>query len=122
MSITISIVHLAEWKEIEPYLVVDRYDRDGGHADPRIRIGFDGLPESMGRRLIFTTMPCVTCQRPIYPLRRRHGDPWSRLYYAPCCPISVRVSCSRGRAAELEYERFKSIESSGAKVQTSLPF
>lgn len=120
MSIVVSIVHEPIWKKLEPYLVVDIYDKDGGHEDPRIRIGFDDLPEALGRELAFFVMPCVTCQRPNHPLRRREGDEWTRLYYAPCCPLSVRVACSRGRAAHLEYERFKGVKAARPDVQLAL--
>ncbi len=101
-----SIMFEPVWKQIEPFLHIDVYDRDGGHEDPRIRIGFDGLPDALGRELVFFEMPCVACQRPIHPLRRREGDGFDRLYLAPACPLSVRVACSRGRAAMLEYQRF----------------
>lgn len=109
MAVTTSLVFLPVWETVKKYLVVDIYDRDGGHEDPRIRIGFDDLPERLGRSLVFLEMPCVACGRPIHPLRRREGDPWSRLFYAPTCPIAVRINCSRTRSAELEYERFKGI-------------
>ncbi len=105
MSITIHPI----WYRIRPYLTVDRYDRDGGHEDPRIRIGFSGMPTQLGVEAAYIQMPCVepSCQRPINPLRRREGDDWSRLYYAPCCPVTTRASCSRGGAAADEYNRFK---------------
>lgn len=110
VSITTSITLYPEvWDRISSFLVIDVYDKDGGHVDPRIRIGFDDLPEQLGRELARFEMPCVACERPIHPLRRREGDDWTRLFYAPTCPITVRVSCSRTRAAELEYERFKGI-------------
>ena len=109
MAIDISIMFLPAWKELEPYLVVDVYDKDGGHKDPRIRIGFDDMPEPLGMRMAFLEMPCVTCRRPNHPLRRREGDTYSRLYYAPACMLAVRMACSRSRAPELEYERFKGL-------------
>lgn len=109
MAIDISIIFTPHWPQLEPYLVVDVYDKDGGHVDPRIRIGFDDMPEPLGQRMAFIEMPCVTCRRPNHPLRRREGDTFERLYYAPTCPIAIRMACSRSRAAELEYERFKGI-------------
>lgn len=109
MSIGTSIVFHPVWPRLEAHLVIDIYDRDGGHEDPRIRIGFDDLPEAFGRELAFITMGCVACGRPIHPLRRRQGDEWTRLFYAPTCPLAVRIACSRTRAAELEYERFRGI-------------
>ena len=111
MSIDTSIVFHPVWDRLQTFLVIDIYDKDGGHQDPRIRIGFDDLPERFGRELAFLTMPCVSCGRPIHPLRRRDGDGFDRLYYAPTCELRVRISCSRTRAAELEYERFKGLRS-----------
>ncbi len=120
--ITTSLVFEPVWGTVEPYLHVVDYDRDGGHANPRIRIEFLNVPESLARELVMVEMPCVSCQRPIHPLRRREGDEWNRLFYAPTCLIAVRVSCSRGRAAELEYERFKGLAMHRTKptVQLSL--
>jgi len=110
MSVTTSIVFLPIWDRLRQYLKIDIYDKDGGHVDPRIRIGFDDLPEAFGRELAFVEMPCVSCGRPNHPLRRREGDDWTRLFYAPTCPLAVRIACSRTRAAELEYCRFKGID------------
>lgn len=106
-----SLVNLPEWKEISSYLHVVDCPHDGGDADGRIRIEFLHLPARRMRELVKITMPCVACQRPIFPLRLRKGDAWDggRLYYACACPIGVSIACSRGRAAELEYERFKGI-------------
>lgn len=101
-----SLLHHEIWPQIANHLKVTEYDRDGGHDDPRHRIEFLSLPEILGRRAAFVQMPCVCCGRPINPLRRREGDGWDRLYYAPCCPVSVRVACSRGAEARAEYERF----------------
>lgn len=109
MSLTTSIVFLPCWEKLRDYLVVDVYDKDGGHADPRIRIGFDNLPERYGREIALLEMPCVACGSANHPLRRRQGDDYTRLYYAPTCPLTVRMACSRTRAAELEYERIKGI-------------
>lgn len=110
MAIDISIIFAPFWKRLSEHLHVVEYDKDGGHADPRIRIDFLHLPEAWARTLVMYEMPCVACQRPNHPLRRREGDDWDRLYYGPACALSIRMSCSRTRAAELEYERFKSID------------
>ena len=120
MAITTSLIYTPIWSRLEPHLVVDVYDKDGGHKDPRIRIGFDDLPEAWSRELVFFEMPCVSCLRPNHPLRRRIDDPWSRLYYAPACPVHVNIACSRTRAAELEYERFKAIGSGAARPAVQL--
>ncbi len=110
--ITTSIVFTPAWAQLEPFLHVVECAQDGGLHEARIRIEFLDLPEQLARELVMFEMPCVDCGRPNHPLRRRQGDHWDRLYYAPTCPITVRMRCSRGRAAELEYERFKGILSS----------
>ncbi len=119
MSVTTSIVFADAWERIKPYLHIDHYARDRGHVEPRIRIGFVDLPESLGREMTFVVMSCVSCLRPIHPLRRRVTDDYTRLYYAPCCPVAVRAACSRTRAAMLEYQRFTGI--AGPAQATQLP-
>ena len=93
------------WPRIEPYLHVVECAADGGVDDPRIRIELLHLPDGLSRELTTLTAACVSCLRPVLPLRRRVGDGFDRLYYAPCCPTAVRPACSRGNAAMLEYER-----------------
>lgn len=110
MAIGVSIVFTSVWPRIREYLHVVECAADGGITDPRIRIEFLGVPERLARELVMYEMPCVSCERPNHPLRRREGDDWDRLYYAPTCQLTVRMSCSRGNAAMLEYERFKGIE------------
>lgn len=96
------------WSKLVGYLVVTPCAGDG-MEEPRIRIEFLGIPERLAREAAFAQMPCVCCGRPINFLRLRVGDEWSdatRLYYAPCCPVNVRVACSRGAHARAEYDRF----------------
>lgn len=107
--IGVSIIFEPVWQQIEPYLHVVECARDGGIDEPRIRIEFLDVPERLARELVMHCMPCVACLRPNFPLRHREGDFWDRLYYAPTCPLTTRMACSRGRAAELEYERFKGV-------------
>lgn len=110
MALDVSLVFLPIWSQLKPYLKIENCVRDGGSVeDPRIRIGFENLPEALGRQATHITMPCVACLRAIQPLRRREGDLFTRLYYACSCPVGVRKECSKGRAAMLEYERFKGI-------------
>ena len=104
--IVTSIVHTAAWKQLEEFLHVVEYTRDRGAQEPRIRIEFLDVPDALSRRLVFLEMECVTCGRPNHPLRRRDGDGWDRLYYAPTCALATRIACSRSRAAALEYQRF----------------
>lgn len=118
-----SIVFLPVWEKIAPNLLVDIYSRERGVREPRIRIGFVDLPESLSREIVMLVMPCVCCERPIHPLRKRLTDTWDggRIYYAPTCPLTVRIGCSRSRAAELEYERFVGIWSGrGIREDTQL--
>ena len=120
MAIMTSIVFLPVWERLESHLHIDRYARDRGHAEPRIRIGFVDLPEPFARELVQIEMPCVACARPIHPLRRRVGDDWNRLFYSPTCELSKRYACSRGRAAALEYQRFMGRQTARATQQLDL--
>jgi hypothetical protein len=110
MAIGVSIVFTEVWGKLKEHLHVVECAEDGGITDPRIRIEFLDVPERLARELVAFEMPCVSCERPNHPLRRREGDDWDRLYYAPTCPLTVRMACSRGNAAMLEYERFKGID------------
>lgn len=107
--IGISIIFTSVWNDLEPYLHVVECARDGGLDEPRIRIDFLAVPEALARELVMFVMPCVACLRPNFPIRHRVGDLWDRLYYGPTCALTTRMACSRGRAAELEYERFKAV-------------
>jgi hypothetical protein len=120
MAIDISLIFLPAWERLKPYLVIDIYDRDGSAIEPRIRIGFDNMPDELGREMSFIAMPCVACGTANHPLRRRVGDPWSRLYYGPACQVAVRPACSKGRAASLEYQRFMGIEATRTSQQLTL--
>lgn len=108
MALDVSLVFHPIFPKLRPYLKIDLCPQDGGTIDdPRIRIGFNGLPESLGREATFVTMPCVACLTANFPLRKRQGDDFTRIYYACACPVAVRPGCSKGHAAWLEYERFK---------------
>ena len=119
MAITVSLIFMPCWVRIARHLHVVDCAQDGGD---RIRIEFLDLPESLMHDLVKIEMPCVACERPNHPLRRREGDAWDmgRLYYAPACPLRIRLACSRGRAAELEYERFKGVDVHRPIAQLSL--
>lgn len=101
-----SILSHAMWRRLEGYLQIEIYDRDGGHADPRIRIEFRDVPPALMHEAMFVQVECVACARPINPFRRREGDS-DRLYYACACPVTVRAACSRGTAAADAYEAIK---------------
>lgn len=104
-----SILHHPRWPSLSRYLVIERYDRDGGHEDPRIRIELRDMPLAVGTEALFIEMACVCCGRPIHPLRRREGHFATQLYYAPSCLLGVRLACSRSTEARLEYDRFKEV-------------
>ena len=105
-----SVVDHPIWRKISGYLKIDICeDSPGGILDPRIRIGFVDLPDELSMEAQFVEIRCVECQRPNHPLRRRKGDPHSRLYYAPACLMAIRIECSRGPAVRLEYEAFRDI-------------
>lgn len=112
-EVQMSITDLPIWSKLVAYLQVERYDRDGGHANPRIRIEFRDVPAPLMKDAMFTQTACCTCGRPVNPFRRREGD-HDRLYLAPACPIGIRIACSRGAAAAAVYEeigeRWKVIE------------
>jgi hypothetical protein len=120
MALMTSLVFHPVWPRIRDHLHLDFYARDRGVDEPRVRIGFVDLPEILGRELVLLEMLCVTCQRPIKPLRRRIGDGFDRLYYAPCCPVATRAACSRSRAAQLEYHRFAGIDHRRPVVQLAM--
>lgn len=108
--IGISIMFDSEvWPKLEPHLHIVECAEDGGPDEPRIRIEFLDVPERLARELVMYRMPCVTCLRPNHPLRHRIGDHWDRLYYAPTCPLTTRMACSRGNAPMLEYQRFRAL-------------
>jgi hypothetical protein len=105
----VSIVFAPIWPELKQYLSVEIYDKDGGHLDPRIRIMFREVPVELALRACSVVMACVTCERPMFPIRKQEGSPWESLYYAATCPIGQRMGCARSKPARAEYERFKEL-------------
>jgi hypothetical protein len=106
-----SIVDHTLWPEIRPYVRIERYDRDGGHAHPRYRI--EVYPPDTGRSADWqdAMMPCVACGALMHPIRQRaatnkRGAP-RHLFYAATCPLRVRMGCARSGAARDEYLRVR---------------
>lgn len=98
------------WPRLREYFRVEVYDRDGSARRPRIRIEVNTPRGALLGEALAATMPCVACGKSIHPIRLREtgGRGHSgHLYYAACCPLEVRVGCSRGAAAREEYERFR---------------
>lgn len=97
---------------VRPYLRVEVYTRDGGAANPRVRIEVRGAPPVVVACLLAHTEPCVACGAKMHPFRARKA-PAKRgtatgLYFAAACPLSCNIGCSRGEAAKLEYLAIRS--------------
>lgn len=92
------------WSDLAPYIRIEIYGRDGGPHHPRHRIEVDTLPPALRARALRVRVPCVACGQPIHPIRARKSAKGNgHLYYAPCCPLSVRIACSRGDQARDNY-------------------
>jgi hypothetical protein len=73
-------------------------------AQPGHRIELHSwTPAPIVRRALDFEMPCVACGRMNHPFRER--GPGGHVYYAPTCPLTVNIGCSRGKAARDEYNR-----------------
>ena len=102
------------WRRMRDYLVIEEYARDGGHEDPRVRLEFKGVPPALASEALSIKVPCVSCSKPIAPIRRRKGSTLSSLYYACACSLEANTACSRTRAAADDYRRLR-----GEPVQPS---
>jgi hypothetical protein len=94
------------WPLIRPWVKIQTYDRDGGHADPRHRIELDAPDNDAFRAVVLAvTVPCVACGAVIHPIRSRAADTHGNLYIAVTCPLNVRMGCARGGAASDAYDQ-----------------
>ncbi|HEX4499825.1 MAG TPA: hypothetical protein VH187_01460 [Scandinavium sp.] len=106
-----SLVDYQFFSVIHPYIIIQRYVREGGGSqNPRYRIEIKSdIPSAVKRQALAFEMPCVACGAVIHPFRQRgparRGVNIGNLYYAACCPLAVRLPCSRGEAASVEYRR-----------------
>jgi hypothetical protein len=96
------------WEDLKPFIIIETYDRDGGHPNPRHRIELSiPLHHPLFLQAIAISIPCAACKSLISPFRTRNpklrGNPSGRLYFAATCPLNVNTSCSRGLAAKYEY-------------------
>lgn len=109
MSITATKI----WPKLKKYVRIEKYKPDGGYAKPRIRIEINALPAGLKTWALITEMPCVACGAKINPIRSRRigGRPHAsgHLYYAPTCPLSKNVGCSRGAKAHEEYDHIREL-------------
>jgi len=106
----VSIMKHPEWPVIRGYLRIEYYDRDGGHAHPRHRIEVrSSIPSQLREKFLKLTCDCVACAAPIHPIRNRikggRATHAGHLYLAVACPLDVKIGCSRGNAANAEYDR-----------------
>jgi hypothetical protein len=90
------------WPELRPYICVETYDRDGGHAHPRHRFEVRRVPPTLAPRFLAIEVACATCGRAIAPIRQRRGAA-GNLFLAVSCLLSVRVGCARSPKAAAEY-------------------
>lgn len=96
------------WPDVRPYIKIEKYTREGGTKNARIRIELKGsTPTSVKARALRTTMPCVACGKKIHPFRKRSApskrSESGHVYYAATCPLDINLGCSRGKAAREEY-------------------
>lgn len=110
-----SILQSSLWPQVAAYFKIEVYGRDGGHKHPRVRIEVGHLPSDLMHAALALQVRCVSCGAPVFPIRARAGKvqrvdhPTQHLYFAPCCPLDVRIGCSRGQAAKHEYVRLKAV-------------
>lgn len=100
-----SILDHQIWPILQPFVRIETYDRDGGHASPRHRIEVETPPDGdLLRAFIAVRMPCVVCGRMINPIRLREGGESIKLYFAATCELALTYACARSGAARDEYE------------------
>lgn len=101
-----SILRHAIWPELQPFVRLEIYGRDGGPDHPRHRIEIDTPPTGIQlRSFLAVEMPCVKCGRVIHPIREREGQ--GHLYFAATCGLDVQYACARSKAARDEYRAIK---------------
>jgi len=99
------------FKRIAQFVRIEKYDRDGGHSKPRIRIevATTMMPPNLIREMLKAEVQCVRCGQPIHPFRARTKGSSDRtelprhVYVAVACPLDVNIGCSRGKAAKEAY-------------------
>lgn len=98
------------WEELRPYVVVQRVPQDRKGRRERVRIELRNAPSHLMKAALRLVVPCPACGEGYLPFRMRHAPPkrgpetFRGVYFAATCPLSVRLSCSRGLAASTVYE------------------
>lgn len=108
-----SLIKHPMWPQIAPFVKIEIYAPDGGHANPRFRLEFvKEITQQQKKEWVAITVPCVKCGNSIHPIRERkpgeRAPEIGHIYIAPCCPLNVSVGCSRGNSAHLEYLAIRS--------------
>lgn len=103
-----SILAHPRWPEIRQWARVERGPR--GH----LRFELKHPPPAELPWLLRVQVRCVACGDPIHPVRSRMAPGNKRsenlghgLFLCVSCPLSVRVGCSRGKAARDECLRLE---------------
>ncbi len=100
----IALIEHALWPSLAPYIRVEDYDRDGGHAHPRHRL--EVVAPANGillRQLLAMEVPCAACGSAVHPVRQRQSTS-VHLYLAVACPLDKRYACARSSAAAKAYD------------------
>lgn len=105
-----SMTHHPLFKQIAPYIKIEKYARDGGHKNPRRRIELrSDIPVQLVKKALGLEVKCCACSNPIHPFRPRLRGQGDRpeiprhIYVAVACDLATSVGCSRGLSAKNEY-------------------
>lgn len=106
MSAAASLPEHPIWTHIAHRLLVESGTKlASGKAHRRIELDCAGLTEHQLAMVLAVRTRCPSCGDTVCPFRRRFGKSAGRasrpgrLFLALCCPLDVRISCSRGKAA-----------------------
>lgn len=101
-----SILQHAAWPWLRDFIHIEIYGRDGQNGRVRIEVI---MPHEMDRQAALRlTTGCVKCGRTIHPVRERTKGGrviGGRMFFAATCELEHTTSCSRSKAASLEYTR-----------------
>lgn len=115
-----SVMEHKLWPVLEPFLRVQRYDRDGGHRHPRHRIEVMNPDDPEQRvELLGIEVACAACRAPMKSVRARRGRGKPTLFLSVSCELEHNVACARQAVSHVEYERI--VEELLRKGQTMLP-
>lgn len=105
-GVHVGILHHPIWPDLQPFIRIEVYGRDGGPDNPRHRIEVETPPSGiLLRKFLAVEMPCVVCGRTIHPIREREGR--GHLYFAATCELDVNYGCARSARARDEYNAVK---------------